>query len=716
MSHSSFRFWLLVSLVLGAGCECDVPPDTVDVQGGFLVEPEEVVDFGRVLEGEVVRRTVRLTGKRSTAVTVHASVFHPSSFWLEETEVQVPRGGSATLEVFFRAGAFAEASTLTLTSEAQEEEVRLVGEGVRPWPCLPSGPCNASRFVLEVNGCVESPLPEGTACIPSSRCQENGRCQGGECVGSPRTCDDGNPCTQDTCSPEQGCVNPRVACPEPSNPCRAGYCDRERGCGEVDAPDLTRCGKVDCRTSRLCVSGTCQEVPTPEGFLCAPATPCQEEGHCSGGACVRPDAGVLQPDFSMELGGEPVAEPGGPVLLVHGGALYASVCGGDAGCRLVSFTDNGLLRFESPYPEGGARTLLAVSDAGVVLREPGALEAYAPVSPGASLWRLPLASLPTRSDQEAFVPGTGAGQVALGPAGEVVALVTRELPDGGLDAGVERKAALVRLAPDGSLESVAQLPGFLAPARVALGAGGAVWLQSAGGPLLRAESGDGGTRFLPVLPDGGSLDGGASLAVAGGWLLSGARHFVSLYAGDAGPPVPVDWDAGTRGMRPLDEPVLLRGETGYAFARTCLGVDATPCTLEEEGLVLRALEARGGTVRWEAPVLPDGPPGVLHEAALVSLGGGAWGSGVGAITSVRLDAGTHAQVQVFAEGSPLAVCPLPGMPRVAGAVFVGSFVYIALEREGTWWLEAFDLGTLVQAESGGWPQRHGVSGTRRAGP
>jgi len=88
--------------------------------------------------------------------------------------------------------------------------------------------------------------------------------------------------------------------------------------------------------------------------------------------------------------------------------------------------------------------------------------------------------------------------------------------------------------------------------------------------------------------------------------------------------VPVDWDAGTHVLRPLDEPVLLRGGTGYAFART-----------QQEGLVLRALEARGGTVRWEAPVLPDGPPGMLHEVALVRLKVGPRGDAVGAITRLR---------------------------------------------------------------------------------
>ena len=171
--------------------------------------------------------------------------------------------------------------------------------------------------------------------------------------------------------------------------------------------------------------------------------------------------------------------------------------------------------------------------------------------------------------------------------------------------------------------------------------------------------------------------------------------------------------AGTRGTRPLAEPVLLLDETGYAFARACPRADGSACTSREEGLVLRAFEARGGTVRWETPVLPEEAPGQLHEAALVR--GGAM-SAVSTVTSVRLDGGTRSHVQVFAEGQRLMMCPLPGTPRVAGATYAGRFVYIALERGGTWWLEAFDLGPLLTVETRGWPEGPGVSGSRRARP
>ncbi len=109
-------------------------------------------------------------------------------------------------------------------------------------------------------------------------------------------------------------------------------------------------------------------------------------------------------------------------------------------------------------------------------------------------------------------------------------------------------------------------------------------------------------------------------------------------------------------------------------------------------------------------MLPVDAPGTLHEASLVR------GGAVGTLTHADLDGGPLAQVQLFAGGERVAMCPLRDRPRIAGAVQVGRFLYVVLEREGTWRLEAFDLGGFGIAETRGWPQRHGVSGTRRARP
>jgi hypothetical protein len=695
-----------VALVLAGACRCDEPP-VGNARGDFRPQETEV-DFGRVLEGTESRRTVTLIGTGRAAVTVTATVRPP--FSVAQGTVLVPGGGTATLEVVFTGGNGPAEGTLELTAGSRAASVTLRGVGVRPLACVPTAQCLESRFELEPGVCREFPAPDGRICIPSSLCQEKGRCQAGVCVGTPRSCDDDNPCTVDSCSATEGCVTTPVVCPQPTNPCRVGVCRTDRGCGEENAPNLTVCGPFSCKEANVCLSGTCRPV-SPDGLLCAPATPCQGEGRCGGGECQRPDAGDLVPAFSQALGGAPVAEVGGPVLLAHGGALYASLCGGeeDAGCRLVSFTENGLLRFEAPYSDGGVRTLLTVSDAGVLMLEPEALESYALANPGALLWQVPLRA--QGAPDAGGVPSTGAGRVALTAEGEVVSLISWE------DAGLpEVPATLVHLSTDGGVRRAGPVEGFGgASARVAIDEQGQVFLGAQGGERLsRAEPEDAGTGFVTVPVVSMQRDGGASLAVAAGRLFAGTRHFASADGGaltpDGGVLAHVDWDGGARHLTPLDEPVLLLREVGYAFARACPGDGGVPCAPEVERLVLRALDARTGQTDWEVPLLPVDAPGTLHEASLVS------GGAVGTLTEAATDGGLLAHVQLFFQGERQLVCPLPGRPRIAGAAHVGRTLYVLLEREGAWLLEAYDLGTLGNAETHGWPQRHGVGGTRRARP
>ncbi len=690
--------WLLALVSVAGGCQCGEPPDLDGARGGFEARETEL-DFGRVLEGQKVRRSVAVlsTGRALTAVS--ASTQGDGPFSPVASELEVSGGGTTPLEVEFTAGNGPAEGRLVLTGSGNTVSVALRGLGVRPLPCVPSAPCRESRFDLESGTCVESPAGDGAACIPESKCQENGRCLAGLCVGGPRRCDDDNPCTTDSCNPSVGCVNPPVACPRPSNPCKVGVCKRESGCGEADAADLTPCGSVDCKTADVCMSGTCKTIPTPEGLLCAPATMCQGEGRCTGGECVRPDAGELEPTFSQELGGEPVVEPGGPALLTHNGALYASVCGEDGGCRLVSFTSSGLLRYEAPWPDGGSRALLAASDGGVVVHEPGALEAYATQGPGTRLWRASLEELAPEGS-EGLRPTMGPGRAALTPSGEVMALVSW----GDVGGGGTGTLAVLEGAADGGVRVVrsATLEGFGGEARLALDGQGGALAFAADGPLVRAGAEDGGFTTARLLE---RVEGGkASLAVAGPWAFAGTRAFVGTQGADGGT---VTWGAG---QTPLDSPVLLLEGAGYTFARVCSRLDGVPCTQAEERLLLRALDVRNGATRWELPLLPYDAPGALHEAALLH------GGLVGAVVENTLPTGTRSFVQLLTEQGALAVCPLRGEPRVAGALFSGERVYVVLHRDGAWWLEAFELGPGITVETRGWPLRHGVEGARRSGP
>ncbi|RKH54918.1 hypothetical protein D7V93_24315, partial [Corallococcus llansteffanensis] len=380
--------WWLLALLVFSGCHCGDGPNVGNATASFRPQ-ETVVDFGRVLEGTQVRRSLTLVATGRAGVQVEAAAQSP--FFVVVSQIVVPGSGTGTVDILFSAGSTPVEGELVLTAGRTTATVKLTGVGVRPLACVPQGECRESRFDLESGQCIESPQGDGASCIPSSRCQQDGRCQAGVCVGQPRTCDDDNPCTVDSCSPTQGCVKADVVCPVPRDPCKVGVCDRNEGCKVVDAANYTSCGAVDCKEAKVCLLGTCRTVTPPDGFVCAPATPCQGEGTCSAGECMRPDAGDLEPLFSAELGGEPVAEEGGPVVLADDGTVYASVCGGDAGCRLAAYTEGGFLRYESPYEDGGVRTLLAASDAGVVVLAPEALEAYAPRGAGELRWRTSLA-------------------------------------------------------------------------------------------------------------------------------------------------------------------------------------------------------------------------------------------------------------------------------------------------------------------------------------
>lgn len=695
---SPARSWLpwFVALVLAAGgAACDSSGGTSGTRGDFEAQEAEL-DFGRVLEGEQRRLPLTLLGKGRSALTVTASVRGP--FALAATEVSVPGSGTAPLEVLFTAGDGPAEGSVVLEGAGRTVTVALRGVGVKPLPCAPSGQCRASHFDVESGTCVEGPASDGTACIPESRCMENGRCEAGACVGSPRRCDDDNPCTTDACNPAIGCVTTPVACPRPSNPCKVGICNREHGCGETDAFDFTPCGKIDCVNANVCISGTCRTVPTPEGFVCASATMCQGEGRCTDGECVRTDPTELTPAFAQELGGEPVVEPGGPALVSHGGALYASVCGGDAGCRLVSYTDTGLLRYEAPWPDGTPRHLLGASDGGVVVHEPGALEAYASQGPGERLWRSSLEAL-APDGGEGLTPAMGPGRTALTDGGELMALVSWGDVGGG---GTGTLAVLG--AEDGGVRVLhtTPLPGFGGEARLALDREDTPYAYAVDGPVVRVDAEDGG--FVPTTLLERVEGGNAALAVGNGWVFAGARTFVETHGRDDGGTV--SWE---RWMAPLESPVLLSANTGYAFARVCRRLDGVPCTEDEERLLLRALDARGGAVRWESAVLPHDAPGALHEAALLT------GGRVAALTENRLPGGTLSYVQLFDENGPVSSCQITGAPRVEGAVFSGGSLFVVLQREGVWRLEAFELGPGLSLEESGWPQRHGDgAGSRRA--
>ncbi len=177
----------------------------------------------------------------------------------------------------------------------------MAGESKEVPACTPSSPCVESSFDFERGECVEVPLADGTSCEGANRCLVGASCQAGRCVGLERTCDDGNACTLDVCNPSVGCEHaPAPPCPGDGK-CRLGVCDPRVGCTLAPAADGTRCGPTrTCDAVDVCIAGECVTRDPPDGYVCAPASPCQGEGRCSGSVCERPAAVALTPSWTFD--------------------------------------------------------------------------------------------------------------------------------------------------------------------------------------------------------------------------------------------------------------------------------------------------------------------------------------------------------------------------------------------------------------------------------
>lgn len=729
------RAAVLLALAVAAlpgcrGCGTDVDPLDAD----FRVDPStQALEFGRVLEGGRVTKNVIVLAETRASLTVTVSVGQP---FLAPARVQVPGGGQVEVPVTFVAGNGEVTGTLVLSAPSRTVEVPLHGTGVRPPVCTPSGPCALSTYDLSLDRCVETTAPDDTACDPGNVCLEQGRCRGGLCLGVARSCDDNNACTNDGCSMVSGCVNTPRTCPAPSDPCKVAACDPVTGCGEAPAEDGRICGEVDCVSGHFCVLGTCQVLPTPDGFLCGTAVACIPEARCQDQQCVRPDAGPWLPRWSAPVPGLPSTSA--PALLATAGNLFFNTCGvprpvpdagdadgGDAGgdggadagadggadggadaggdpdagaadggfdagpgddggvCALASWTSSGFDRFVAPYETDGERRLLNLSPRGVLLARDGGLELRSGMS-GALLEALDVAPPP--------------GAVAVGEDAGISLL----LDDGTLATW-----------SDAGLVPVLALGG---PGVLALDVAGALYAwQADAGVLLRVRTDeDGGQRVDVVQVDAG----GASLVTAGASaFLGGAERVTWLSDGGVDREAFAWWtDAGVR-LSPLPRAVLATPDSVVAFARRC-AQPLTSCLPTDEETWVRVVDPRTGVLRYEAKVLPAGLDSRLEEAALVNVTPGSVAALVEAdFSSLDAGYGVGAYLEVFSEGRRAVLCPLPPeSSRLRGALFAAGSLFVFADRgDAGVVLEAYELRGLSLTFSG-WPQADGVEGVRRAAP
>lgn len=170
--------------------------------------------------------------------------------------------------------------------------------------CTDGNPCNGSEVC---QGFVCQPgIPIPNCCDDNSDCNNGNVCDGletcnnGQCMpGTPLNCEDGNPCTNNTCSPTLGCqpatLNPAgtmCGSQRSSNCDNPDTCNAGGVCQSNNVPNGTSCADVlNCNGTETCQSGVCAPgTPVPNccrnNLDCNNSNPCDGTETCVAGTCV----------------------------------------------------------------------------------------------------------------------------------------------------------------------------------------------------------------------------------------------------------------------------------------------------------------------------------------------------------------------------------------------------------------------------------------------
>ena len=222
------------------------------------------------------------------------------------------------------------------------------------------GPCRRTRCEPTTGECATEDRPGGTACDDGVRCTRADACEAGACVGTRVVCDDGDPCTIDSCDEATGsCINGPSPGPcedgdpctsndtcvdgacipgvptdcNDGNPCTGELCTPLEGCVFTPVPGACDDGDA-CTTGDRCVEGDC----VGDGVDCDDANPCTQDS-CSAatGACAHSpvagacDDGDVCTDGDACQGGACVSGP--PRACDDGNPCTAGRCVDGVGCE-----------------------------------------------------------------------------------------------------------------------------------------------------------------------------------------------------------------------------------------------------------------------------------------------------------------------------------------------------------------------------------------------
>lgn len=149
--------------------------------------------------------------------------------------------------------------------------------------CDDGDPCTIDTCD-KAKGCLSTPAKDGGACDDGNTCTTKDVCAKGKCIGgAKKVCDDKNACTDDVCDVKKGCVNTdnTAKCADDKT-CTSGVC----AAGKCKLGNSKGCDDNNPCTTDVCDAKTgCVYSPVKAGGSCDDGDKCTESDSCSKGKC-----------------------------------------------------------------------------------------------------------------------------------------------------------------------------------------------------------------------------------------------------------------------------------------------------------------------------------------------------------------------------------------------------------------------------------------------
>jgi hypothetical protein len=232
------------------------------------------------------------------------------------------------------------------TAACSDSDACTIGDACAAAKCVPGQPksCNDS------NGCTDDTCNSGTGncvngnntavCNDNNACTTNDACLGGACKGGAApNCDDGKPCTTDSCDPASGCkyVSNTLVCND-NNACTTN--DACSGGACVGGPALA------CDDGKVCTTDSCDQASgckfANNTLGCSDGNACTLGDACSGGSCqagaakVCNDSDNCTSDSCDPAGGSCVFKP---IFGCGGNCATVTDCGDNNLCTTDACTN-----------------------------------------------------------------------------------------------------------------------------------------------------------------------------------------------------------------------------------------------------------------------------------------------------------------------------------------------------------------------------------------